>query len=493
MRGKQCIRLFYNRSRTDVDMTQGTIFSHLLRFAVPLLLGNLFQQLYNVADAWVVGNHVSNSAFSAVGSVTPVINLLIGFFMGLSNGTGVVIAQHYGARRYDLVREAVHTAFAMTLLLSVIFTAVGIWMIPAMLRLMKTPAAVWPHCQEYLTIYFAGVTGLLLYNMGASTLQAVGNSRYPFLCLAACTLTNIALDLLLVIRYGMGIRGVAYATVIAQLVSAALVVWKLLRTDSCVKLELRCLAFRGEQLRRILQIGLPAALQMAITAFSNVFIQSYINVFGEDCMSGWTAYSKVDHLILLPITSLGLATTTFVGQNLGKRQTERARKGMHTALWMAEASTVITAAAVCAAAPALVAFFNDKAEVVRIGSMFLRWLTPFYVFGAVNHVVAGALRGAGDSRTPLAIFMIAYVGARQLYFYIVAHWISNTVLPVSMGYPFGWITCAALLLICQRVKGPWAPSGEREPEALRQPAPNSCKSIAESGKTAMKGTENHET
>ena len=425
-------------------MTEGPILRHLVRFAVPLLLGNLFQQLYNMVDTWVVGNFVSNEAFSAVGSVTPAVNMLIGFFLGLSNGAGVVIARHYGAGRERQLRQAVHTALTLALGLGVVFTVLGVAMVPAVLRLMKTPASVWPDAESYLTIYFSGVLGLMLYNIGAAIWQAVGDSRYPFLCLAVCAVTNTGLDLLFVLRFGMGIRGVAYATVLAQFLSMALVLGRLLLTGCCVRLDPRALGLSREPLGAILRLGLPTALQMAVTAFSNVFIQSYINAFGPDCMSGWTAYNKIDQLVLLPITSLALATTTFVGQNLGKEQWDRARRGTRTAFLLAEGSTVLLAAAVCAAAPGLVAFFNGKPEVIRDGSHFLRALTPFYVFAVANHILPGALRGAGNSRAPLVIFLTSYVAARQLYFYIVANFISNTMLPVTMGYPFGWITCAAL-------------------------------------------------
>ena len=379
--------------------------------------------------------------------------MLIGFFLGLSNGAGVVIARLYGAGREPELRRAVHTALTLAVLLGAAFTALGVIMVPAVLRLMKTPASVWPDAESYLTIYFAGIMGLMLYNIGAAVWQAVGDSRYPFLCLAVCAVTNTVLDLIFVIRLGLGIRGVAYATVLAQFLSMALVLGRLLFTRSCVRLEPRLLGLAREPLRAILRLGLPTALQMAVTAFSNVFIQSYINAFGPDCMSGWTAYNKIDQLVLLPITSLALATTTFVGQNLGKDQWDRARRGTRTAFWLAEGITVLLAAVVCAAAPALVAFFNRRPEVIRDGSLFLRALTPFYVFAVANHILPGAMRGAGNSRAPLVIFMTSYVAARQLYFYIMAHCISNTMLPVSMGYPFGWIICALLSFAYYRRTG----------------------------------------
>ena len=321
-----------SRGKRDVDMTEGSIPRHIINFAFPLLIGNIFQQLYNTVDTWVVGNYVSNEAFSAVGTVGPIINTLIGFFMGLSSGAGVVISQYYGAKRPEKVHDAVHTAIVMTLVLGIVFTAVGILMIPAMLNLMKTPAEVMPESSAYLTIYFAGILGLMLYNMGAGILRAVGDSKRPFYFLVVSAVLNTVLDLVFVLQFNMGVRGVAYATIIAQGVSAVLILITLMRSESCIRLTLWHLKISWEMLGKIVRIGIPAAIQMAVTAFSNIFVQSYINYFGADCMSGWTAYSKIDQLILLPVQSIALASTTFVGQNLGINRVERAKRGVRTAL-----------------------------------------------------------------------------------------------------------------------------------------------------------------
>lgn len=346
----------HRAARYDVDMTKGSITKHLINFALPLMVGNLFQQLYNMVDTWVVGNYVSNEAFSAVGTVTPIINTLIGFFLGLSSGAGVVISQYYGAGREDKVRQAVHTSLVLTLLMGAVFTAAGIAMTPLMLRLMKTPAEVAPEQTTYLAIYFAGVMGLLLYNMGSGILRAVGDSRRPFYFLLVSAVLNTGLDLLFVLKFGMGVEGVAYATIIAQAVSAALTIWVLMRTAGCIRVELRALRMTWSVLRQIVSVGIPAALQMAITAFSNVFVQGYINYFGPDCMSGWTAYTKVDQLVILPVQSIAMAGTTFVGQNLGVGDTARAKKGVRTALYLSFAVTAVLLVPVLLLAPDLTAF-----------------------------------------------------------------------------------------------------------------------------------------
>ena len=437
----------HRQARYDVDMTQGSITKHLINFSLPLLLGNLFQQLYNMVDTWVVGNYVSNEAFSAVGTVGPVINTLIGFFLGLSSGAGVVISQYYGAGREEKVQQAVHTALMLTLVLGVVFTAAGIAMTPLMLQLMKTPAEVAPEQAAYLRIYFAGVMGLLLYNMGSGILRAVGDSRRPFYFLVVSAVLNTVLDLLFVIKFHMGVEGVAYATIIAQAVSALLTLWVLMRAEGGIRLELRALRFTWSVLRQIVAVGIPAALQMAITAFSNVFVQSYINYFGPDCMSGWTAYTKVDQLVILPVQSISMANTTFVGQNLGVGDTPRAKKGVRISLWLSVAVTAVLLIPVLLFAPDLTAFFNSKAEVVSYGALLLRLLSPFYFFFCINQIYAGALRGAGNSQMPMWIMLGSFVVFRQIYLYVMANYISNEIIPIALSYPAGWFVCSVATLL----------------------------------------------
>ena len=439
-----------HHARYDVDMTQGSTTRHLVRFALPLLAGNLFQQLYNMVDTWVVGNFVSNEAFSAVGTVTPIINMLIGFFLGLSSGAGVVISQYYGAQREEKVRQAVHTSMVLTFLLGIVFTAAGILMTPLMLRLMKTPAEVAPEQTTYLTIYFAGVMGLLIYNMGSGILRAVGDSRRPFYFLLVSAVLNTGLDLLFVLKFGMGVEGVAYATIIAQAVSALLTVWVLLRAEGCIRLELRALRMTWSVLKQIVAVGIPAALQMAVTAFSHVFVQGYINYFGADCMSGWTAYTKVDQLVILPVQSISMAGTTFVGQNLGVGDTPRAKKGVRIALYLSFAVTAVLLVPVLLLAPDLTAFFNSKAEVVSYGALLLRLLSPFYFFFCINQIYSAALRGAGNSQMPMWIMLGSFVVFRQIYLYITAHFIANEIVPIALSYPAGWFVCSAATLLYYR-------------------------------------------
>ena len=428
-------------------MTEGNIARHLVNFALPLLIGNIFQQFYNTVDTWVVGNYVSNEAFSAVGTVGPIINMLIGLFGGMSSGASVVIAQYYGAHRNDKVKEAVHTSAALTLILCVAFTVIGLLLIQPMLRLMKTPVEVLPESTAYLTIYFAGMSGLMIYNMGSGILRAVGDSTRPFYFLVVSAVLNIVLDLVFVIAFDMGVRGVGFATIIAQGVSALLISLSLLHSESCVRLRVRDLRINGKMLRKVIRVGIPAGLQMTITGFSNVFVQSYINHFGADCMSGWTAYSKIDQLLILPMQSVGLASTTFVGQNLGQSKVDRAKQGIRTALLMAVAVTFCVMIPVIVFAPQLVAFFNDKPEVIGYGTLLLRYISPFYLVCCINQVYAGALRGSGNSRVPMVIMLVSFVLFRQCYLYVMANFVSNEVVPIVLGYPAGWVLCSLITLV----------------------------------------------
>ena len=434
------------KSRKDVDMTHGNITKHIVFFALPLLVGNLFQQLYNTVDTWVVGNYVSNEAFSAVGTVGPIFNMLIGFFMGLSSGAGVVISQYYGAGRHEKVQDAVHTAIMMTLVLAVVFTGLGIFMVPYMLKLMNMPPEVIPEATTYLTIIFGGVVGMMIYNIGSGILRAVGDSQRPFYFLVICAVLNTLLDLLFVLGFGMGVEGVALATVLSQCVSALLVMIVLIRSDNCIKFSFRKLRIHWDMLKKTISVGIPASIQMCITSFSNIFVQSYINYFGADCMSGWTAYNKIDMLLFLPMQSIALASTTFVGQNLGKNQIDRAKKGVRNSILLAVGSTLIMMVPVVIFASPIVSFLNNKPEVVEYGTLLVRWLTPFYVLCCFNQIYSGALRGAGISRPPMIIMLISFVAFRQVYLFAMSR-ICNEIIPIAMSYPAGWLLSSILTTV----------------------------------------------
>ena len=428
------------------DMTQGTIWKHLLAFALPLMIGNLFQQLYNTVDSIVVGQFVSKQALAAVGSTTSIINMLVGFFSGVSVGAGVIISQRFGAKDPEGVHKAVHTTISLTLIIGLIGTVVGIVLAPIMLTLMKTPQDVFVEAKAYLQIYFGGISGLMLYNMGSGILRAVGDSRRPLYFLVFSSCVNIVLDLLFVLGFHMGVEGVAYATIIAQFSSAALIYFTLYRTHDVHRFQPKKLRIYPEMVRSIIRVGLPAGLQQALTSFSNVFVQGYINSFGTNCVAGWSCYHRIDQFILLPMQSISMASTTFVGQNIGHRDLERTEKGIRTAVMLSIIVTGILIGLVVIFCAPLIKIFNDDPGVVEYGVMFIRLISPFYLIICFNQIYAGALRGAGDAKAPMFIMLFSFVLFRQLYLAIGTQFI-NTEWFVGLGYPAGWAMCSTLQLL----------------------------------------------
>lgn len=435
------------QKNNDINMTTGNIFCHLLYYSVPLLIGNVFQQLYNTVDVWVLGNYVGDEAFSAVGTLTPIINMFIGTFTGLASGVTVVISQYYGAGDHKGVHDALHTSIVMTITLTVLFTAVGFILSPILLQLMSIPGNVFADAETYLKIYFAGIAGLLFYNIGSSVLRAIGDSLRPFYYLVICAILNIVLDLVFVIGFGMAVKGVAYATIIAQGISAILVMTSLLRSHSCVRLVLQDLKIHVDIFKSIIRIGIPSAAQMAVSSFSNMFVQGYINLFGSDCMGGWTAYHKVHQLVFLPIQSISLAVTTFVGQNLGVKQVDRAKSGVRIAMLMSFGVAVALVVVVMAFAADIVLIFNDNKNVVAFGTLFIRTISPFLLLNCVNQIYLSALRGAGNIRIPTIIMLSSLVLFRQLYLFIVSNYITNTVIWIALVYPAGWFIYSILMTI----------------------------------------------
>ncbi len=458
--------------KRDMDMTQGGIVSNLIKFALPLFAGNLFQQLYNMVDTWVIGQEYGSTdgAYAAVGSVGPIINILLGFFMGLASGAGVIISQYYGAKNYKKVSETVHTAIKLTIIMSVAFTVIGIAMTSPILNLMLDgDSDVLPHAKKYLFIYFAGVSGMMFYNIGAGILRAIGDSRRPFYFLVVAAVINTVLDLVLVrTDLNMGVAGVALATVIAQFVSAALTMYVLIKTDDCVKLERSKLKIEKTALKKIFLVGFPAALQMAITAFSNVFVQSYIsgvdlsryvdvskyvdvtgqtNAVSKLALGAWTSYAKIDQFIFLPVQSISLAVTTFVGQNLGNNDIKRARRGTWLGFFIAAGCAIFLIGAIELFTPFFASIFNSDPDTVIIASKLLRYITPFYVMCSVNQVFAASMRGAGNTRVPMIVMLGSFVAFRQVYLFVMSNYVSKDLLNIAMSYPAGWIVCGICMFI----------------------------------------------
>ena len=446
------MRIGSREKSTARDMTRGPILQQLVFFALPLMLGNVFQMLYNTVDSIIVGNFVSKQALAAIGSTTVIVNMLVFFFAGFAVGAGVVIGQNFGAKNLDRLHDAVHTTMAATFVLSLLLTAMGVATVRPMLVLMRTPEDVFADAALYLRIYIGGISGLLIYNMGSGILRAVGDSTRPLYFLILTSVLNIALDLFFVLVLNMGIAGAAIATILSQFVLAILTLLLLTRTKDIYRLEWKELHIDWPILKKIFAVGMPAALQSVITSFSNIFVQGYINVFGSDVMAGWASYNKLDHFILLPMQSMAMASTTFVSQNTGAGDEQRSHRGTITAILMTCSVTGAIAAVLAIWAPGAVRLFSPDAEVIRWGAMFIRVNVFFLLFNCVNHVLAGALRGRGDSRGPMIIMLSTFVVLRQIYLYVVTHFVANTPALVGFGYPVGWMSCCIIEVFCARIR-----------------------------------------
>lgn len=437
-------------ARKDADMTQGSILRQYIAFALPLTIGLLFQQLYSTVDTVVVGNFVGETALGAVGSTGNIINMLIGICNGLSLGAGAVISQAYGAKDEDRIQRAVHTTMVVTFLLCAVMTVVGVSLVTPGLRLMRTPDIMLEEASQYLTIYFSGIAGLLIYNMGSAILRAVGDSRRPLYFLIFSAILNTALDLLFVIRFHMGVAGVAYATIIAQAASAVLVLLVLTREKSAYGLRWNKLRISGDVLKQILIIGLPASIQQGLTSFSNVFVQGYINDLGDLSASGWAAYNRIDAFLMVPVMAIAQASTTFVAQNWGARKPERARKGVRTGILLSLGCMAVCASLVMCFAHPLLSLICDSETVIGYGIRFLYIITPFYLLITFNQLYSGALRGIGNSLLPTLIMLFSFVLFRQVYLFCATSFITDENLrfiAVALSYPVGWMLCSLLQCI----------------------------------------------
>ncbi len=431
-------------------MTDGAIWRHLLEFAIPMSLGLLFQQLYNAVDSVVVGQYVGKQALAAVGSTGNIINMLVGLCNGLSVGAGVIISQRFGAKDNEKLHEAVHTTLSVTFLLCMIATTVGMLIVTPMLKMMDTPEDVFEQAKTYLSIYFSGISGLLLYNMGAGILRAVGDSQRPLYFLAFSAGLNIAGDLVFVLVFDMGVAGVALATILSQFCSAILVLVVLTRTDAPYGIRWNCLHIKADMLKSILAVGMPAGIQQAVTSFSNVFVQSYINAFESACMAGWTSYNKLDAFLLIPVQSISMASTTFVGQNYGAKKYSRARDGVKEALKLSAIITTVLAVLVIIGKRPLLGLISPEADVIEFGAYFITVISPFYVMICFNQIYAGALRGVGNAKVPMVIMLFSFVLFRQTYLYLTHRFIGQSLLLTALAYPAGWVLCSLLLTICYR-------------------------------------------
>lgn len=434
-------------------MTEGSIGKRITLFAMPIFLGNLFQQLYNTADSLVVGNFLGSNALAAVSSSGSLIFMLIGFLSGMSIGAGVVIARYFGAGDRENMDLAIHTTVAFGLAASVVMTLIGVLLSPQILRLMATPEVVMGDSVTYLRIYFAGSVGFVMYNIFVGILQAVGDSRHPLYYLIVSSLVNIVLDITFIAGFGMGVEGAAIATVISQLVSALLCLIQLTCRQKNCRLHLRRIAFTPRLLKQIIRMGLPSGLQNSIIAFANVVVQSNINSFGELAMAGVGAYSKIEGFGFLPITSFTMALTTFIGQNLGAAQYERAKKGARFGIWATVVLAELIGVAVFVFAPWLIAAFDSNPEVISIGVAKARTSTLFFFLLAFSHAISAVLRGAGRAIVPMTVMLVFWCVVRVGFLTITVP-LTHSILMLYWVYPLTWALSSLTFLIYYK-KADW--------------------------------------
>ena len=431
-------------------MTEGVIWKKILLFSIPLLLGNVFQQLYNTVDSVVVGNYIGGNALAAVGTSGPIINLLVGFFMGLATGAGVVIARYFGARDEKGVHDAVHTTLATTVLGGLFLMVAGVALSPLLLRLIGTPEDILPDSITYLRIYFGGIIAMMIYNMGAGILRAVGDSKTPLYFLIISSIVNIVLDLLFVLVFEMGVAGVAWATLCAQVVSATLTIITLCRVKASYRVNLKDIRIQLSYLKEIIRIGLPSGLQNSIVSLSNIVVQSYINSFGSAAIAGYSTYGKVDAFALMPVMSLSMAITTFTSQNIGAQNYHRVRKGVKTGLCMTCGTAVVLTTGVIIFARVLLGIFTGDQEIIEYGLLTMTYQAPFYVVLAINNTLAGILRGAGKASVPSFIMAANMCGLRIIWLSVMMP-LFHSIIVVYLAFSVTWVTtCLCLIFYYKR-------------------------------------------
>lgn len=448
------------KSSVVKDLTAGPIGRGILAFAIPLFLGQLLQQLYNVADAWVVGNFADNNAFAAVSSTGSMTFLVIGFFNGVATGGGVVISKYFGAKNYAAVDKAVHTNFLFGIIASVLATGVGLAIVPWLLRIMKTPDEVMSESLTYLRIYFAGVSTIIMYNIGMAIMRALGDSIHPLYYLILSSIVNIILDLLFVAVLGWGVAGAGIATVIAQGISAILCIVRMCRLDGIGRLRLSSLKYYPDYMGEVIAQGLPNGVQNSVISIGNMVVQTNINSFGSYAMSGVGAYSKIEGFAFLPITSMSISLPTFIGQNLGAKKYDRAKKGAAFGIVSGVLMAEIIGIIFFNFAPQLLRLFVNVDEAVLIGEGHAKRISLFFCLLAFSHCAAGVLRGCGKSIVPMITMLAFWCGVRIAYVTITLHFIPRFSV-ISWAYPLTW-SLSSIVFLLFLLKSDWVHTFEKK-------------------------------
>ena len=440
-------------------MSEGSIAKKIIYFAIPLFLGNLFQQLYNTADSLIVGNFLGSSALAAVASSGNLIFLLVGFFNGISVGAGVVIARFFGAHDHRRVHLSIHTTVALGIVCGIVLTILGVVFAPKILILMGTPQDVLPNSIIYFRVYFMGSLAFVLYNAFTGILQALGDSKHPLYYLIISSVINVVLDIVFITVFDMGVGGAALATIISQIVSAVLCFMHLIKLPT-YPLKVQQIRFDLPMLKLVIQNGLPAGIQNSIIALANVVVQSYINSFGQMAVAGCGAYSKIEGFGFLPITCFALAMTTFVSQNIGAKKYDRVKKGTRFGIICSLVLAQIIGMIIFIGAPFLIGLFDSTQDVRSYGTMQARTVTLFYFLLAFSHCIAGILRGAGKSMIPMIVMMIFWCVVRVLYISIALHLVHDIHL-VFWAYPITW-ACSSIVFLWFYLFSSWLPRLEKD-------------------------------
>lgn len=434
------------------QITQGPIWKQLLIFFFPILLGTFFQQMYNTVDTIIVGRVVGTTALAAVGATGPLVNMVNGFFIGISSGATVILSQYYGAGNRQGVHDALHTGVALSLVLGAMITVLGVGLGPWVMGLMNMPENCLADASIYLRIYFAGAIGSMVYNMGAGILRAMGDSRRPMVFLMATCVLNVVLDILFVAVLHMGVAGAALATTVAQFLSAALPIGVLLKLPED-RLEPRQLRIDRKLLGRILRIGVPAGLQFVTFDFSNILIQSGVNSFGDVTMAAWTAHGKTDAITWMISGAFGVSVTTFVGQNFGAQKYRRIRQSAWICLGMSVALVGAVAAVILCFRSQILGIYTDDPEVIAVGSVIMLSIMPFNIVFMPIEVFAGTMRGVGYSVVPTVITGCCVCLFRILWLAtVVRRW--HTLGMLTACYPISWIIAAGVFLTVY-LRGNW--------------------------------------
>ena len=434
------------KSKNTELMTEGSIFRNLLFFAIPLILGNLLQQTYNAVDSIIVGNYVGSNALAAVGAGTSLINLLIAFGQGAAVGAGVIIAQYLGARDAKNIKKAVHTSVAIALALGVVLTVLGLLFTRRILILMSTPAEVLDDAASYLQVFSVGLVFNVLYNMAAGILNSAGNSKRSLIYLAAAAVTNIVMDIVLIVFCNMGVVGAAVATDLSQAVSCILAFGFLIRVPDDYKVVLKDIRIHRQMMLRVIRIGLPTGIQNMVISLSNILLQSSVNGFGAAAMAGFCAYLKIDGFTVLPALSFSMAITTFVGQNYGAGIYSRLKKGVLVTVIMCTVYTVISGAALLMFAHGVMHLFSSDESVIEYGIAAMKYFCPFYWILGLMHALGGAVRGTGHSMPPMVIMLVSMCLFRIAWILLVLPFF-ETIDGIFVLYPVTWGIGAVLMII----------------------------------------------